>query len=276
MINKFTYKERDYVEALLNNGFMTKYTYYEMSLLCKYWATTMSLPKDEVKQNLIYFCETYTPNFHYALEYKTIKRAVNSAFGKLPNLIQIDYIPIYEHEVEFIKESGLAQNYQRLLFAFLVLKRIHSYIWKINTGADKLGGYLNGDQKQSRLIKEMAHLSGGKKDDLDYMIHDLGELGYLTILPLGEDYLNFIDVLKEEKSEEAIRVSDFEHVWMYYDYLSGYTRAGRIVICQECNMPMTVKANAPQKYCPKCAHEREKARKREYARARKVRNKRDN
>lgn len=253
MINKFTYKERDYVEELLNNGFMTKYTYYEMSLLCKYWARTMNLPKDEVKQNLIYFCETNMQNFHYALEYKTIRRAVNSAFGKMSDLIQIDYVPIYEHEIAFIKDSGLAQNFQRLLFAFLVLKRIHSYIWKINSGTDKMGCYLKGSQKQTRLLKEMAHLAGGKKDDIDYMIHDLGELGYLTVLPLGENYLNFIDTLKEDNSPEAVRVSDFEHVWMYYDCLVNYTRAGRIIICKECGAPVSVKTFAPQKYCTECA-----------------------
>lgn len=254
MIDRFTYKERDYVEALLNNGFMTKYTYYEMSLLCKYWAS-MDLPKNEVKQNMIDFCILYNSNFSYALEYKKIKRAVNSAFGKLPHLIQIDYISIYEHEFNFIRDTELPHNYQRLLFAFLVLKRIHSYIWKINSNEDKFSGFINGDKKQSKLIKEMAHLSGSKKDDLDYMIHDLNDLGYLTRLVLGQDYLNFIDTLKEDTSEEIIRVSDFEHVWMYFDFLSEYNRAGRVAICQECNKPMIVKDKAPQKYCTECVRE---------------------
>lgn len=276
MIDKFTYKERDYVEALLNNGFMTKYTYYEMSLLCKYWAS-MDLPKNEVKQNMVDFCILYNPNFSYALEYKKIKRAVNSAFGKMPNLIQIDSIPIYRHEFKFIEDTELSHNYQRLLFAFLVLKRIHSYIWKINSDEDKFSGFINGDKKQSKLIKEMAHLSGGKKDDLDYMIYDLNDLGYLTRLALGQDYLNFIDVLKEQESEEIIRVSDFEHVWMYFDYLSGYNRAGRVAICRECNKPFHYESKTyPPKYCSECARERQRVRDLEYRRKiRSVENTRD-
>ena len=264
MIDKFTYKETDYVNALLQNGFMTQYDNYEMSLLCKFWKET-GVTKKEARQNLIYFCELYSDSYDEMLYHARLDRIVNGVYRKENKLIQIDYVPIYKHEFEYIQSCDLPHPYQRLLFAFLVLKKIHSEIWVINGGERKLSGLINGDKKQFKIVSEMAHLKGGKKEDIFYMIYDLAQQGMVTSLALAQVYLNFIDELKENESEEIVRVSDFEHVWMYYDYLSGYNRAGRVVICQECNSPYHAKSNR-QKYCNECAVEKQRERDLEYRR----------
>lgn len=254
MIDKFTYKERDYADAILNSGFMTKYMSYEMTLLCKLWRE-MGLPKRETRQNLVLFCQLYHPEYDEMVYHKKIDSVVNKVYNKKLKLAQVDSVPIYKHEFEFISALDQPHPYKRLLFAFLVLKKIHSKIWEINSGEKKLSGLFSGDDKQYRTVSEMAHLNGGKSENINYMIYDLAQDNLVNSLALARVYLNFIDTLKEQESEEIIRVSDFEHVWMYYDYLSGYNRAGRVVICQECNKPIIVKDKAPQKYCSECARE---------------------
>lgn len=257
-MNKFTYKEYDYVQEILKNGFITKYNYYESSLLCKFWAS-LGICKKDVEDNLVDFCMLYTNNFNYALEYKTIDKAVLSAFGNRRKLIQIDSIPIYKHEFDYINNIDIPQNYKRLMFSFLVLKKIHSAIWKINSGEDKLSGYLNGNPKQATMLKDMSHLSGGKKDDIDFMIYDLGEKGYINRLALGKDYLVFIDELKKQTSDKLFDVSDFEKVWLYFDHFSGYRKSGKIMICKMCGKPEihTSKAKVPM-YCSDCKKKRRK------------------
>lgn len=269
MIDRFTYKETEYANALLENGFMTKYENYEMSLLCKLWKET-GLPKKEARQNLLLFCELYSDDYDEMIYYSKINRVINRVYNKDLKLAQVDYIPIYKHEFDFINSLDYPHPYKRLLFAFLVIKKIHSVVWSINSGENKLSGLVSGDKKQFKMISEMAHLKGGKKESIEYMIYDLSQDGLINTLALAQIYLNFIDTLKEDTSEEIIRVSDFEHVWMYFDFLSEYNRAGRVAICQECNKPMIVKDKAPQKYCQECKRQKELMWKREYAKRKRI------
>ena len=272
MITKWTYKERDYANELLENGFMTKYVNYEMMLLCKLWKE-MGLSKDETKQNLVLFCELYIPSYSEMVYWRSIEKSVNKVYRKDSKLIQVDSIPIYRHEFEFINNCDYSHPYKRLLFAFLVLKKIHSNVWELNSGEKKMSGLFSGGEKQYRMVQEMAHLKGGKKENVNFMIYDLSQDGLVTSLALAKVYLNFIDTLKEKEreSEEIICVSDFEHVWMYFDYLSGYNRAGRVVVCQDCNKPFHYenKTRRP-KYCPECKHQKELMWKREYAKRKRI------
>lgn len=268
MIDKFTYKERDYANAILNSGFMTKYMSYEMTLLCKLWRE-MDLPKRETRQNLVLFCQLYHPEYDEMVYHKKIDSVVNKVYNKKLKLAQVDSVSIYKHEFEFISALDQPHPYKRLLFAFLVLKKIHSKIWEINSGEKKLSGLFSGDDKQYRTVSEMAHLKGGKSENINYMIYDLAQDNLVNSLALAKVYLTFIDALKEQESEEIIHVSDFEHVWMYFDYLSGYNRAGRVALCQECNKPFHIKSNR-QKYCDECKREKNLMWKREYAKNRRA------
>lgn len=253
LIDRFTYKEVDYANCLIENGFMTQYINYEMSLICKYWRD-IGMTKREVKENLSYFCSLYVQDYDEFVYYKKINSIVNKIFSSDLPLIQIDYVEIYEHEVEYIKNMNYPHNYKRFVFSMLVLKKIYAAISSKSGGDGVLTGYLNCDSSKIKTLKHMAHLKGGKKDDPDYMLFDLSSDGYVNILALTNVYLNFINDMNMHSSNIAIRVNDFERVWMYWDYLIGYNRGGKIKLCENCGRPYHLKSNR-QKYCEVCSGE---------------------
>lgn len=283
MFNEWAFKERDLVNFLLERGggfrhldetyikLMSEHGFdyyhigYEMNILAKNFYEKGYKPK-EVKEQLISFFNLH--NYAHREPFsKMLKRALKTKYSKYPNLIQVDSVPIYQHEVEYLCKLDLSQKYKRVLFAYLVLKKIHLQM-ALENGIENIN--LSKRVKDFTKFNNQALKKFSKAQNIEYLEHDLIKLGYLHVesntWAQGVDavtVLDFFDNFTNIESAEVMRVSDFTQVWLYFDYISGYTRnnkrKGRIILCKDCNKPLYTKSNAT-KYCSTCAKNRIKER----------------
>lgn len=252
MLNKYQYKDRDYIEDIIKQGFTSKFINTELKLLAKYYREHGN---DEVviKNKIQSFCEKHLEGYNPAIHYKVINNAVSYGMNDTNKIIQINNISVSKSELSYIDNLDLEHNYKRVVFTLLVLQRLFKKFLEIKDGEVKSDEYYFGGFKNYRDLVSVAKITFDKKKKSKVKnIHDLIRLFHdkriVQIANNGNIKLLFMYEIPVDGDKEVI-VKDYNVIGYYYDLYYG---ENRVKECEECGIPIKMSGNK-KKYCSRCA-----------------------
>jgi len=260
----YKYNELVYAEEIYKNGFMTKHFPTELRLLVLYFRDILELKPKEREYKLYEFCKKYIPNFRKEKFYKIINKALNSGLHKDQKLITILKIDVYQEELDYINSLDVNQNYKKVMFTFLVQRKLDKTVYELKHGVNDEYNMLffKGGTKKYNNIKKIAHIPN-KIHINDEIINNLGKLGLVAILHRGTILLDYIKNCKQE-GDIVFSITNYDNIGLYLDY---YNNVKNVIKCERCQEIIKAKNNR-QKYCPACwkeiEHENHKERNRKW------------
>ncbi|MEW5569616.1 hypothetical protein [Rossellomorea marisflavi] len=255
MSNKYKYKEKDYIEDILENGFVTKYVGSELKLLAK-WYKDKGMDSEKIKDELQDFCKVHIKNYNKAIHYKIINSAVNYAKNEKNKLIHIDSVPISKLELDTIESMDISHDYQRVVFTMMVMNKLGKEFIRIRDGVPGSNEYYFGGYKNFRELVSLANITFNKKKNSEVknihdLVHLLDEKGIVEIGTNGNIKLLFMYGIKSS-GEFEFELSNFETIGFKYDHYHG---ENKIKECDECGILMKQNNNNHKK-CNECAEKK--------------------
>lgn len=252
----YSFDEKKSAEETLLKGFPNgKIDSGEMSVVAKYLHNVKGLGAVKMEKELISFCQSQDPDFNPIIESHTIKAWIKFALQN--DLRKIASVIITHKEIETIKSIENLKE-RKILFVILVLskalKQGATRKNKVKTFSNKYYIHYNNFQtiislSQSKLTeRELAVLLG--------KFRTLGLLFYYS----PEKELIRLEFVNND-GPVAINIDIPEKAMEYYRAFFG----GDAYYCSNCGKE-TVKASNRQKWCDECYKEKEKTRKKNYAR----------
>ncbi|MGG4434586.1 hypothetical protein AAXE64_08490 [Priestia megaterium] len=252
---KFPYKERDYAETILKNGFTSNYINHELKLLVKYYKELGKKPKER-KELLHEFCEKRLLKYSRVTHFKMINSVLAHGTKKENVLVQIDKIDVTKNEFNFINNFEIDHTYKKVLFTLLVLDKLSKQHSVIRNGESSEEHYFGGGAKY-RELSSTSHVKFKKNQNIHSLIGELANHGLVEIKNKGFIKLSFIYSI-EETDEIELSVNDFQRIGLYFDLHTGQEKIKK---CECCKVPIKIKGKYA-KYCEECWNEKEKERKR--------------
>ncbi len=263
---KYKYNEREYGEAIFNNGLQSDFVRYELVVLVKY-LKSLGYKKKDTEVFLYDFCGKNIEGFNEVKYYKVIDGAIRDGRKRDNKLIEVKEILLMKNEMEYIDNLEVDHEYKKLLLGFLVRKKISLAINKINNDEATLSNYFGGGKKGFREVFQMSNIKAGYK--VDEIITGLVKKGIVISVIKGDivlDYINKIPI--GDEIYEVIK--DFDNIGWAFDYYKG---VNKIIKCDNfdvCGKFIKQTINN-KKYCEDCSKEKQKEWNREYMkRSRKV------
>lgn len=237
----FKYHDTKRAEYVLKNGFVDNHIFNDARILALYYRDILGYKPQKRKEELYNFFRKNIENFDEMLYYKLIERALNVAKNKNKKLINIDYIPIYKSEIEYIKNLDLDDNTKKVLLSCLVKIKISKNISEILTGKEHEGYFLGKNVTDNSILKMSNIIKTKKKLNIFYMLE---QSGYITTYISGSTRMNIFYDMPIDTTEIALKIEDFKNVGLYYEYYIGKN----IRFCEICNMPFRPNSKNA-KYC---------------------------
>jgi hypothetical protein len=254
-MSKFQYKERTYAKEIMSKGFITKHIKYELQLLVKYYKELGCKPKE--RKELIYqFCEKYLDGFDRVIHFKLINSVLNNGKNKSNVLVEIENIPLTKEELNYINNLEIDHDYKKVIFTLLVLDKLNKQYHEIKNDPKSNEHYFGGAKKYKELI-DSSKITLKQNKQIHNIIGELSEIRVIEILGNSSIKLSFIYNIPE--SEEILfSIKSFDNIGYYYDL---HTDENKVKKCECCETPIKPKNNK-NKYCEKCAKEKELERQR--------------
>lgn len=254
---KYKYNEREYGEAIFNNGLQSDFVRYELVVLVKY-LKSLGYKKKETEVFLYDFCEKNIEGFNKVKYYKVIDGAIRDGRKRDNKLIEVKEILLMKNEMEYIDNLEVDHEYKKLLLGFLVKKKISLAINKINNDEATLSNYFGGGKKGFREVFQMSNIKSGYK--VDSMITELVKKGIVISVIKGDVVLDYITKIPEGDEVYEV-IKDFDNIGWAFDYYKGVKGIKK---CDECGdfIKITNIKNTSQRYCDKCSKSKELERKR--------------
>ena len=229
------FNEKKYAENMLQNGFIKNKILFELRILAKYFFY-LGKNRNDVRQNVVQFCEHYCPNFNEIKYRKLINDVCN--YAKNNKLIKINSVLISNEELNKIKSLN-DLKLEKLMFVMLVICKCYNEI--LNSNNNKV--YANLTDLFS-LAKLNIRVSARQK-----MIKELIDKEFIT-MSLNCNYT--VKICDKHCTNIGIEINDFNNfVWIYEDYL-GLIKIKDCVVCGD-----RIKANSSNhRYCAKCKKEK--------------------
>jgi ABC-type antimicrobial peptide transport system permease subunit len=254
----YKYNELAYVEKIYNNGFQTKHLPTEIRLLVLYFRDILEYKPKEREYKIYEFCKKNIPNFRKERFYTTINKALRAGEKKNQKLITISKIDIYKTEVDYINSLDVNQDYKKVLFTFLVQKKLNKIVYEYknnNKNNNKNNDnnneynmlYFKGGTKKYNNIKRISNIPI-KILLNDEIVNTLAELKLITIIHKGTILLDYIQNCRQE-GDIVFTINDFDNIGLYLDFYNGIKG---VIKCENCNKIIKPKNNK-QKYCEECA-----------------------
>ncbi len=220
-----------------------------MRLLVTYYKDVLGIKPKQRKVMLYEFCARHIKGFNKALYFKSINAALRNGGDKHQRLIVVDKIFVYKSELDYIQNLEIDYNAKKVIFTFLVNRKINKFIYEFKNGIEYTSLYFKGSGKQYGDIAKMSNIPSNIKIN-DDIIRWLAEDGLITIKHNGLISLDFIKNCNET-GEIAIEITDYENIGWYLDFYNGVRN---IIKCCECGR-LIRKTNNKKKYCSDCAVE---------------------
>lgn len=237
----FKYHDTKRAEYILKNGFVDNHIFNDARILALYYRDVLGYKPQKRKEELYNFFSKNIESFDEMLYYKLIERALNVARNKNKKLINIDYIPIYKSEIEYIKNLDLDDNTKKVLLSCLVKIKISKKISEILTGEEHEGYFLGKNVTDNSILRMSNITKTKKKLNIFYMLE---QSGYITTYISGSTRMNIFYDMPIDATEVALKVEDFKNVGLYYEYYIGKN----IRFCEICNIPFRPNSKNA-KYC---------------------------
>ena len=248
----YQYRQRDYAALIYLKGAQTKYTRYELRLVALFLRDVMGYAPKPLRQGIIECLQKWDEQYTLNKWCVEIEQTAAYARNKKHKLVQCDSIPMYQSEVEYIKGLDIPEDLKRAVWTMMVQKKLDKMVYE--TRHDKsyqIFTYANN----SKRIKALPRVAGIKKkrgfDTASDILHPLYCAGLIDVIQTRGDpfKLNFADKIVFE-GEEAVRVTDYEHIGLYWNYVTG----ANVGLCEVCGAPFKRKdTGRPRKVCDDCA-----------------------
>lgn len=207
----------------------------------------MGLKPKERKEKLNQFCEKYIPNYNKAKFFKLINRALNHSLKKTNKLIDILELPVYKSEIEWINNLDYPDDFKKVIFTFLVQKRLDKTVFEFLTEKPYINEYFKGGSSKYNDIKKSSNIKGSISLN-DDVVYCLAKDGYIDILCKGSIKLKFLSMMPPP-DVTAITLTRFENIGYYLDW---YNKNDKVVLCAGCGAALKKKSNN-HIYCKECA-----------------------
>lgn len=250
-MNKYQYKEKDYANEIVHNGFTSNYIVSELKILAKYYKE-QALDEPTIKQKLKEFCKKHMVGYNEAIHFKIINSAVTNSLKEQNKLIQIDQIGVTESEIERIEEMNIDHEYKRVVFSLLVLTKLSKEYIRLKDGEIKSKEYYFGGHKNYRELVSVSKTTFKKNKkssvkSIHELIRMLDEMGIVKITGNGNIKLLFMyDIPHTDKI--AIHISQYDSIGYYLD---RYFSLNNVKSCKECKNPIKP-SSRNQIYCQEC------------------------
>ena len=227
--------EKEYAERMLELGeFNPKDLGSVIALLTRYMYQEKYTQK-EIYNNIEEFVTKVVPEFINAW-YSFIDKCINKA--KKRDLLNIDYIPITQKELDTIKEIKNPAR-ERLVFTLLVIAKFN------NLKSETNNNWINYPMEMWFKLARVAC----KVDDRPYMIYDLKEAGLVEVSKKITRFnirITFVD----NESEPVLKITDMRELGYQYQNLGPKSK---IKLCKRCGKPYKVKnSKARSAFCSDC------------------------
>lgn len=259
-MNEYKYRELDLAEQIYRHGFQTNHLPSELRLLALYLKTVQDLRPRQVRERLEEFLRRQMPDYSPEKYYPLVNRALRQTASKDSRLIQIEEVPVWQEELDYIRKvpltaedgASLPEDYncRKLLFAFLVEMRLVQTACRTNS----LPLYFEGDKKRYQELKKTAKIPESVSLH-ETLIHLLDRAGLVKILFNGMIRLCFLEELEKlsqnaDQAFPALRIRNLSACGWYFDYLNDRPR---IRLCSACRQPFRPRSNRQIYCCEACA-----------------------
>lgn len=228
--------EKEYVERMLELGeFNPKDLGSVIALLTRYMYQEKYTQK-EIYNNIEEFVLKVVPEFDINAWYSFIDKCISKA--KKRDLLNIDYIPITQKELDTIKEIKNPAR-ERLVFTLLVIAKFN------NLKSETNNNWINYPMEMWFKLARVAC----KVDDRPHMIYDLKEVGLVEVSKKITRFnirITFVD----NESDPVLKITDMRELGYQYQNLGPKSK---IKLCKRCGKPYKVKSSkARNPYCTDC------------------------
>lgn len=238
----YQYHDTKYAEFILKNGFTTQFFLSELKLLALYYRDILGYKPKKREEELYKFCEKNIAKYNKVLFFRTIDKALNYARKKTSKLIDIDFIPIYKSEIEYIKNLDIEYNLQKIIFTILVYIKLNKKVREIKMG-DVSNEYFLPKNKTDKDIFKLTNISNIK--NYSHLFYLLEQMEYITTYYSGATRINILYDMPIDEIDIAVEVKDYSNIGYYYDY---YNKANKVKLCTKCGMPFKA-TGKNSKYC---------------------------
>ena len=243
---KYPYKEKDYAEVILKNGFTSNYISHELKLIAKYHKKD-GKSLEEIKELLHTFCGKRFKKYSRVTHFNMVNNIVNYVSKEENVLVQIDEMAVSKEELKFIDDFEIDYKLKKLLFTLLILNKLGKRYSLIRSGEASDSNYFGGGGKY-RELSSSSHIKFRKGQNIHHLIGELADHGLVKICNKGYIELSFINTIKKDNEIEFV-VKDFQRIGLYLDLHTGQEK---VKVCEECEAPIKIKSNKT-KYCADCA-----------------------
>jgi len=228
--------EENRIKSIIRNGFTnSKFNYYEIYLLAKYFLWSCNYDKKSTQKSIIDFCQLQDKNFNLINDQNLINNAVDKAFKNDIKKSKNVFITFNE-----IKNIEKLKNFKFQKLAFIML------VWAKKSSRNSSNLYYFSRDNFSLAMKT-ARIKMGKREFNDFKF-------LMTILDLIEPCkpgfkLRNYDILLygDDRSKKIIEIGNETNI--VEKYINYY--GGEIVYCKNCGI-MVIKGSNRQKFCSKC------------------------
>lgn len=263
-MNKYQYKEMDHANAILENGFITKYIGSELKILAKFYKKE-NLDSEQIKEKLHTFCKDNLHGYNKAIHYKIINAAVNFTNNLKNKLIQIDKVDISKKEIEHIDSLDISHDFKRVVFTLLVLNKLTKLYVLHKDGELKSKDHYFGGYKNYRELVSLSKIKFEKRKkstvkNIHDLIHLLHEKGIVEITSNGNVKLLFMYEIDED-DDFILSVTDYENIGYYYDF---HHHENKVKECENKSCRKLIKITTSNNmYCKDCGIEIDRIKARE-------------
>lgn len=258
---QFNYKEKDYAEHLEKKGFVSKHRQSELNILAAYWYSEKGIKGTKLKEKITEFCKKYDINFRPTRDYGMISKALKQAAKRA--LVQIDSVPVYKEELQWIEDVPLGRVFQKALFVILIQKRLENMV-RLGNEEGLIQPLVPVLSTNTKKFKDMIKAGGfPAKTNFDKdIIFELSQRGLVTPLYGGKVALDYFKSLPQNVTM-VHEIEEFDEVGAVYDYWLGDRKAMKCA----CGAIFWKKSNR-HKQCAKCRERLQKEMEASYNRKR--------
>lgn len=262
----YKYNEIDYAKKIYEEGFQSmSHMPTELRLVATYMKRSLGYKPQKLNIEFYEWCSKNIDNYNRVLHYNTINRAISQASKKNSTLIKLNYIKVYQQELDFIDNLTIIDddgiiieedyNFKKLMFTLMCQLRINKEISTMkstNECVETKSIFFKGGQKKYTTLKKLSKLPEKVKLNED-LIHYLYTSNLVTPMYNGLirlDYMKELLNMNSDNSVSVLEIDEFDCLGWYYDYYKG---KNKITKCDKCGKLFKNRTkNNSQKYCGEC------------------------
>lgn len=219
-----------------------------IGLMAKYHKK-MGLSKSETYEKINEYMLKNYKSYNRVKWEDVINKYIDATFKKGYDLVEIEYIPVTDEEINTIKILK-SKRLQRLAFTMLVIAKMNNII------SDKNNSWVNRKDKE---IFKHANIGMSIKNQC-LLLNDLKTHGLIEFSERVDNVNNRVLFIKD--GDIAIEINDMRNLGYQYD---NYVGNGKFKKCEICgDIIRNTSKTKTAKYCVECAKEKQKEWDKEY------------